>query len=290
MLNKIYSWFLSLFKKSNPAPAAVVAQPVIPREVPPPAAGEWVDLALSVSQSFEGDDPWANITGNFDGAGLTCGALGWTFKWSNQQPLVKKFLSLYGEQELKMLMPKTGVKYIAAVNSKESIGMDIVRGWSNGSSKVSEPYRSELRSFWKDIRMINIQKDEAKKTIGKFAQTQTDLMSKFLGMEPKPYWYCMFFDQGVQNGTGKLIDFNDAKKVKFSEILSWCKSGGGDANKNAELWNKTILPDKLFLLQMAYLRARISNPKYQHDVMNRRGTIAMGFGHVHGRLRSLPWS
>jgi hypothetical protein len=34
---------------------------------------------------------------------------------------------------------------------------------------------------------------------------------------------------------------------------------------------------------MSYLRAGKSNPKWQHVVLNRKGTIAMGRGRVNGK-------
>ena len=63
-------------------------------------------IAMRGSGRFEGDDPWANITGNFDDAGLTCGMLGKTFGDGDQQECVHRFLKQFGPGELLKLMPR----------------------------------------------------------------------------------------------------------------------------------------------------------------------------------------
>ena len=53
---------------------------------------------------------------------------------------------------------------------------------------------------------------------------------------------------------------------------------GGDAR--IEVRAAPGLRDKLELLVMSYLRSNTADPKWQHVVLNRKGTIAMGVGWV----------
>src|ERR1700747_3740809 len=99
---------------------------------------KYLERAMLITGGFEGDDPWANITGNFDGEGLTCGQLGKTISAGDQQGVVKNYLSVHGEGELRQLMPETGGKYLSAINASISKGMQIVIPWSGNSSTVKE--------------------------------------------------------------------------------------------------------------------------------------------------------
>lgn len=264
-----------------------------PSEVLPIPTQDWQTRALGISTQFEGSDPWANITGNFDGAYLTCGALGWTFKWNNQQPLVKELVEAHGDHLLMTLMPKTGRDYLKAVLLPEKQGCEIVAKWSNGSEHVKEPYREELRALWKHPEMQKIQVQHAS-PMGSFAETQSIKFAKHYGFSTYPFnAYAMFFDQAVQNGTGNLIDFRETDGLRHETILNWCKNANGktgssDLNKNYKLWSEIFPNDEsLVLFKLAYLKARISNSRYQYDVFNRRGTIIMGKGWVHGKLFSI---
>jgi hypothetical protein len=69
---------------------------------------KYLERAMLITGGFEGSDPWANITGNFDDEGLTCGQLGKTIRAGDQQAVVKGYLSANGEAELLHWMPETG--------------------------------------------------------------------------------------------------------------------------------------------------------------------------------------
>lgn len=61
----------------------------------------WTEKAMKISGSFEGiGEDWGNPVGNFDGAYLTCGLLGFTWKWNNQPPMIDEFVTRKGEDEL----------------------------------------------------------------------------------------------------------------------------------------------------------------------------------------------
>lgn len=298
------SWWGNLFKRRKKqvvkAPEPVKVEPK-PAPLPQLPVGtdfwqDWCRKALEISQKFEGSDPWANITGNFDGAGLTCGALGWTFKWNNQQPKVQEFVSRHGIHALNFLMPRTGKEYWQLCQLKTSEGIRLVSRWSRGYN-VNEPYKSELRTFWKSPEMIAIQVEVAWREMGAFAKEKTIEFQKYLGHE-KPLFqvFAFYFDQAVQNGTGKTIPLQVADRFNIDESMNWIRTAKGagddDLRENYFLWKRFIPSSprhELLLLKLAHLRARISNDKWDTDVMNRRGTLAIGQGRVHGRLYTFDW-
>lgn len=251
---------------------------------------QWTESALKTSMRFEGGD-FANITGNFDGAGLTCGSLGWTIKWSNQQPLVFKFVSRYGLVELKKLMPQKGSEYWNLVNIKDyNQAITFANKWSKNSANVLEPYRSELQKFWKDPRMMQIQYEYAWLNMGKWAREQALIFSSAVGINVTFRHFSYFFDQAVLNGTSGTPTAAEGNKISLNEIYTWIKSykigyTQVDFQKNRSIWMKaaeTADADQILLFKMAYLRALKSRDEFKPVTMNRRASLALGAGYVNG--------
>lgn len=275
-----------------------------PTEPPPksPAAmidyDKWTRDAIEVSQSFEGSDPWANITGNFDGAYLTCGALGFTWLYNNQPPMILDFVKRHGEARARQLMPTKWDEYYGAAKKGEKGGSSIVASWSNGSSSVREPYKSELAKFWKSPEMKQIQVLKAWDMMGAFAKKKTQEGQLFFELATAQFGhFAYWFDQAVLNGQGNTIAFADAAKVTSATILDWMKDAPGyttgDLRKNRTEWEQAIKKasaDRVALWKMAYLRAQKSRDEFKPVTMNRRGTLALGAGWVNGTHRSYEWA
>jgi hypothetical protein len=262
----------------------------------PDAFSNFTMRALEISQSFEGSDPWANITGNFDGAGLTCGALGWTVKWFNQQRLVKLFVERHGEGLAQAIMPKTWAWYWDLTNIRsESAAISAANTISRGSSRVIEPYRTELRLFWRSPEMRSIQVEFAQKDMGKFAMSQAEKCREFFGLDaPKFHHFAYWFDQAVLNGTGGAPALSEASKVSTDDVFEWMAKETGyvqkDFNRNASLWASMIkiaTDDERDLLKLAMIRADKSREEFDTVTMNRRGTLALKKGWINGELRDL---
>lgn len=297
MLKKFFDW---LFKRTQ-QPAQIIPLPTKPQgEIPrpttePPDLSSYTMRALEISQDFEGEDPWANITGNFDGAGLTCGALGWTIQWDNQQRLVRDFVAYYGEDRGLELMPKTWKEYWEVCQLRPySEAIRRVSRWSDGA-KVEEPYNSELREFWKSEGMKKIQVTYAKADMGKWAWSQMRIMQAYFKDDTRPFkWFAFWFDQAVLNGTGKASQPHEAESVSIQQVWDWMASETGygikDFRNNRLLWMGSFLeasPPDITLLKLAYLRAIQARAQFDTITMNRRGTIAMGVGYVNGSLYDL---
>lgn len=275
----------------EPKPAPVVNQP----DTLDPDWFEWCKAAMIESGKFEGKGTdWANVVPNFDGAILTCGLLGFTWKWNNQAPMVLKFIERHGIEYFMRLMPKSGGEYRRACVLGESKGKHIILTFSN-SKTVFEPYKKELTALWGSEEMKAIQVETSVTMFGNFAKKQCLAGQEFFGM-PKPtfHHYRYWFDQAVLNGTGKTVTFDRHDDISNASILSWCESASGytskDLKANVKLWRealKTASPDKAALWRMAYLRAQNSRTEFKPVTMNRRGTLALGVGMVNGSKRVL---
>lgn len=259
---------------------------------------KWAKDAAFISSTFEGKGgDYANVVGNFDGAYLTCGLLGLTWKYGNQLEILDQYLKKYGPNKLQKLMPETGNEYLEAINSGYSEGANIVASWSNHSANVRQPYRKELAAFWSSPEMVELQDAKYDKMMGVFAQKKCLETQKYFDL-PKPLFqhYVYWWDQAVLNGTGKTVGFDEVKSFSVTKVLDFVGDIGGynksSNQKNYAIWAKQINKaslEELHLFKMAYLRALKSRPEFQGTTLMRRGTLALGKGYVNDTLRTYDW-
>lgn len=298
----IKNFFVGIFyKQSSQEEETVVDLPQQTIEAPTPTPVvdwlDWCGRAMLLSGSFEGKGAdWGNPVGNFDKAGLTCGLLGFTWRWNNQPPMILEFIKRHGEPKLFELMPKTAHEYAAAAREGEHKGFSTVADWSSGS-RVHEPYRSELKAFWSSPEMKQIQTEKAWEMMGAWAKKKCLEGQGFFGMnQPSFVHFAFWFDQAVLNGQGKSPLYLKPSNTQVLEAMYWYTNESGynegDRNKNVKIWKDllSITPiDQLALLYMAYKRADVALDIFDLTTMNRRGTIAMGVGWVNGSLREYSW-
>ncbi len=286
----------------HPEPTPVV---VVPPTLPSNKTTEkdFVYNALNVSQTFEGEIPWANPTGNFDGMGLTMGALGWTIYYGQQRDMVKLFVSRHGLEKLKQLMPQGHSTYWSVCNmSNAQQAVKYISAWSNGS-KVKEPYRSELIKLWTTKEMQDIQVEETENTIAKFAfKTGREFATK-LNVPFSFDMFLFFFDWAVLNGASfKGVSFDSVHasigsnpKLALKYLIRDADAGSSIQYNNtsavlcARLWSKleasTVPTYRLYLVEYGRQRALASKYKFQLTTLCRRGTLALGEGYVNDTKR-----
>lgn len=259
----------------------------------------WTERAMKISGSFEGNgEDWGNPVGNFDDAYLTCGLLGFTWKWNNQPPMITKFVNQHGKAKLLNLMPQTGEEYLDAVAKGEKDGAPIVSAWSVGE-RVIEPYFSELKAFWSCNEMKKIQTETAfSGSMGKFAKQKTLEGQSYYNL-PQPQFshFAYWFDQAVLNGTGNTQGFDKAENISNQAVFDWMKTETGytqkSFDKNRDYWQQIIdsidpIQRKLWIL--AYLRSDLSREEFDTVTMCRRGSLALGSGWINGSLRKFDFT
>lgn len=256
----------------------------------PPA--DWVAAAVQITPRFETQgDPYQGVSGDFDGMGISCGALQWNIGKNSLQPMVVAV----GRAVVLAAMPIHGAQLWSACTGGISAGLAIVRGWQNGTRLRAKPL-AELRALMGTPQM---RAEQDRRIAGK-AQTAYDRSIAWArdygGTASSKRLFCWFFDIVTQNGSlegltpAKVRAFIAASApgkaddviCNFMAAIPGTSGHARDAQKNAALWRDRTDAETLPILCMTYLRSLTADRRWQHVVINRKGTIAMGRGWVNG--------
>lgn len=282
-----------------PVPEPPVTSPLPLEPVQPSSTtlNAWLAKAIDVCKAFEGGN-WANITGNFDGTGLTCGALGQTIKYGTQQAHVKRFVEKHGEAAARALMPKHWSWYwnlCKMADLKRAISEAATITTNQKTGAVSASHKAELSAFWQSSAMKAIQVEFAVLNQGVWALRKATETARYFGLKEVPLrYYVYWFDQAVLNGKGETVSMAECEKLRLADVWKWMRPETGyqqaDFNENLDYWQrreKHYPRDQQMLLIAAMLRADRAREEFDTVTMNRRGILAVGVGNVNGRFWDL---
>lgn len=257
---------------------------------------DWFNSAVAITPGFEvSGDPYRGVSGDFDGMGISCGALQWNIGMKSLQPMVKTV----GKTVVLANMPTFGNEMWTACNGTTASGLTIVRSWQSGTKLRAKP-KAELRALMGSADMVT----EQKRKIALLADGAFDAANAWAkerdGTAATKRLFCWFFDLRTQNGglegltpkkTAKFIEDNMPDKVDdlicdFLESRTGNSGHAKDARRNGALWRNNANGEKLELLCMSFLRAQTASAQWRHVVLNRKGTIALG----KGRVNSGDWN
>lgn len=257
-----------------------------------PVPADWKAAAVAITPGFEvRGDPYLGVSGNFDGMGISCGALQWNIGKGSLQPMVKAV----GQAAVLAAMPTYGAQMWTACTGPIGAGLAIVKSWQNGSA-LKAVAKAELRALMGSAAM-KAQQDGHIDQVATTAHTRATAWAATRPNGPvSKRMFCWFFDITTQNGglagmtykaVADFIALNAPDKADdfICDYLAGLTGPSGhikDANRNAGLWRNAVTSEKLELLVMTYLRSGSSLPQWRHVVINRKGAIAMGGGWVNG--------
>lgn len=256
-----------------------------------------LDVLIKITGTFENaGDPYQGVSGDFDGQGISCGVLQWNIGQGSLQPLVKAI----GKPAVLSAMPSFGNDMWKACESSLSIGLQIVRSWQSGATLKSGP-KAELKRLMGSAPMVG-QQDAAIRAVAAKAETMADKWAAERGQSSRTVQdLAWFFDIVTQNSSLKGLGFGDVTAFKKAAgpdkaddlICDWLAAtnskyaGKDDCHENAKLWRNSISGSSLDLLVLGYLRSQKSILQWRGDVLNRKGTLAVKRGRVHGKLFDL---
>lgn len=259
-------------------------------------ANDLLDICLNISGSFEGrpgGPHWDLVSGNFDGMGISVGALQWN-------PGTGSIMRLLGDtftamatvpeefediHEMFLMKPKAARNF--------AIQTWTIPGDPHGA------LTPEAKALWRSFL-----------STGECIQAQRGLATKILkaAIEDAEHYLpwgdvshrtaAFFFDLHVQQGgMSKKMDDGTWQTV---EVLSGPEAAApqlaidfaaqAGKGKTAYAWQDVVdSGDTLaaVLLHYAFARASMSRPQYVWDTLSRRGTIACRVGSVHGTWTDL---
>lgn len=229
---------------------------------------DWPDLferCLQLTARLEGHG-YQIIVGDFDGAGLTWGIIGFTLRSGGIQALLREALL----RDPDLVRAAFGSVADELAERMATDDWDQLKAWADSISVgskgigVAQPWRDGFRQLGAAPFMKQLQRDRARRQY--FEPAQATARALQLGGD---LGSALAFDIHVQNGGVKPADRRtlEARMVKASDR-------GAAARRVA----------------LAGLVAASANAKWRADVAARKHAIATGFGEVHGlRLDLSAW-
>lgn len=237
---------------------------------------EWLDKALALTGKFEGSG-FDNISGNFDGMGVSAGILQWCIgQGSLQEKILKPYLARHGSIDKLGIFPKPIMDGIAKASISGGLRQSINEmNTSKGIFKKTYTVKPEWKLAWKKFltraEVIEIQKLACESVADQAIKycKEWDMIT--------PRAFCWFFDLVTQNGSLKGVTKSRPDVLSVTQAINFASP------KNSQIWmRRTLNEEQKILLIASHDRAVLSRAAYQKDVMDRKGTIAVGVGVVHG--------
>lgn len=227
----------------------------------------WPELfqrSLQLTARFEGHG-YTLIAGNFDGAGLTWGIVGFTLKHGEIQVIVNE-ISARAPELLVGAFGETLAREIADRFQKQKLST--LLSWADSISTgvrkqlVVEPWRSGFATLGGQPLVQELQRRRARE---KYFDPALVTAAR-LGLESER-GAALCFDIHIQNGGVKAVDAAEYRRT-VNEA-------------------RRPMSERARCELLARLVADSARKKYRDDVFARKNTIATGKGIVHGQLFDL---
>ena len=260
-------------------PAPVLPDPELDRvglmsDAPPMVPYPHLPMAIMITGSFEGSG-YGQVTGDFDGQGMSVGVLQWNFgQGTLQRTILDRYWQRHGSIDALRIFPSPGLDSLRGSSIRASL--TYVRNHMLSSKSVKRDWRAAWQKF---LLLPEVKQLQLEGCYGVAAQAQKIMNSWHMDGERA---FCFFFDIVTQNGTMKDV-------VKPMANIHTAKTYASRASKtNKAIWLKYLetahpTADQLILFCAGYQRAIRSRAAYVQDVFSRKGSIALGKGLVHGK-------
>jgi hypothetical protein len=241
------TWGILFPQGEAPKPSTMLNQPVALR-------------CLALTSSFEtGNMPpecFCGVTGDFDGQGISFGALQWNIGQGSLQPLLHEMFEKH-EQVSRDIFHENFEVLKALRSSDKQEQLDFARSIQNPRNfRVDEPWRGMMKQLGRTSEFQQIQANHASKIHAKARSMCADYgLTTERGI-------ALMFDICVQNGS--------ISPVVQAQIQA----------DFASMADRTDQVERMRII--AIRRSAAANPRFVSDVRTRKLTIAEGRGTVHG--------
>ena len=237
---------------------------LFPAEAPKGVSGDLSTRCLALTGSFEtgrlAPECFAAMTGDFDGQGMSFGALQWNFGQGTLQPLLKEMLTNHNDIASSIFGANLNQLQQAISGGKEA-ALSFAASIQDQSKKViAAPWKQMFRSLGLTPEFQAIEAKGAAAYYGRAIKLCNDYELWTLRGR------ALMFDICVQNGS--IPD-----KVRDLILTDFRKIDSSQPAEEVEL---------LRMRSVANRRAEAANPRFIEDVRTRKLCIAEGKGTVHG--------
>ena len=205
---------------------------------------------LDLTGAFEGHD-YTLAVGNFDGAWLTWGIVGFTLKHGALAKILLEAERTCPEA-LRLAFAEHAEEILDVMRAKPKQQQQWADSVTVGGGLLSEPWRTAFRTLGKSVEVQKIQQAVA---ASDYFQPAIETARTF-GMKSE-LGTALCFDIHVQNG-------------------------GINKRTQSLLGDKRPAEESSLRIAMAQAVAKCARPEYRDDVLARKLTIATGSGRVHG--------
>lgn len=216
-----------------------------------------IQKAINISASFEGNG-YTNITGNFDGQGLSLGIIQWNIGQGSLQPLLNSFVNKHNNQA-KEIFGDNYATLVKALQGSKQDQMKWAKSINDNRNRIKPDWKAQLIAMCNTKEFQEIQNKAMVKTINKAYSIASDFNLK------SERGLALAFDIAVQNG--------GFTKERTKLIQQKIKKGN--------------LSEQEALKVIAQAAVDKSRDEYQNDVKSRKFTIVNGTGTVHGKHYNL---
>lgn len=209
-----------------------------------------LEKAILLTASFEGSG-YVNVTGNFDGAGLSIGIFQWNIGQGTLQPMLKQFF----DNNRDLAKQIFGSNYQSVVNmlaASKSTQMDWARSINNGE-KLQTKWYKQFKALCETTE---------------FQQIRRGAMEEYTNQA-----YNIANKYGLKSERGLALALDIA-------VQNWDVSATSRANIKNIIKNGATEQEILQLLAQAAVDK--ADSAYKADVRSRKFTIVNGTGTVHG--------
>ncbi len=230
---------------------------------------------LSITGAFEGRG-FTNLTGDFDGQGLSFGILQWNMGQGTLPPLLLRMYKRDPQHFQAIFAPDTQV-FLSILTADRTTQLNFARKINSPRKQVVEPWRTRFirLGLYPPFQQVQV---EFSLTLIERAKRLAQLM----GVKTER-GLALLFDILVQNGG---ISSPTRRKIF-------------QARQEKEALLGRSLMEREYLEIIAQYRAQEASPQWRADVLARKLCIVRGQGYVHGRFWNLeksfglkddPWS
>jgi putative peptidoglycan binding protein len=236
--------------------------------VPALAAAPLDERCLALTGTFETSQPppdcFAGITGDFDGMGISFGALQWNLGQGSLQPLLQEF-DRANATAINEIFGSYASELRSVIGAPLQDQLDWARSIQTARFVLVEPWLGYFKTLGRDPRFIAVQRSAVTATI-----TRARTLCAALGVTSERA-LALAFDILTQNGS-----ISPPVMARIRQEIQALP---------AQLDSQQAEQSKLEII--ANRRADAASPKWREDVRRRKLAIAQGVGTVHGRFYDL---